>query len=334
MFRHIFFTTVLLFATVMATVADDMKVQLVANGDNANTYALIKEQGFGFECPDSSRSHSTIHFQHIQQTYDSVLGRNVFQFFIHATIDDDRGRSDITDRQRNEIKTYDKSPQSSIGFEGDSMVFEWMFRLPAGMLTTKKFSHIHQLKGIDNRQGTADVSLPLITLTCYSKGTRGQSLDIRYQNRMDSSSTSLESVDLAPFLGRWVKATECVRFGSEGSYSIKIVDVGNGKVLLNYVNGNLDMWRTDCAGMRPKWGIYRYIGENRSWENQLRDEELRFADFTIRKTSQSSSVYTPQLDRFSKTSVVYDLAGRPLGKLEDVTIPGLYIVEKKKVIIK
>ena len=33
------------------------------------------------------------------------------------------------------------------------------------------------------------------------------------------------------------------------------------------------MWRTDCTGLRPKWGIYRYLGENRSWQDRLRDEE-------------------------------------------------------------
>ena len=33
----------------------------------------------------------------------------------------------------------------------------------------------------------------------------------------------------------------------------------------------MDMWRTDCTGLRPKWGIYRYLGENRSWQDRLRD---------------------------------------------------------------
>ena len=45
----------------------------------------------------------------------------------------------------------------------------------------------------------------------------------------------------------------------------------------------MDMWRTDCIGLRPKWGIYRYLGEERSLQNQLRDEEIRFADFSIQK---------------------------------------------------
>ena len=45
----------------------------------------------------------------------------------------------------------------------------------------------------------------------------------------------------------------------------------------------MDMWRTGARGLRPKWGIYRYIGKNRELESSLRDEELRFADFEITK---------------------------------------------------
>lgn len=58
--------------------------------------------------------------------------------------------------------------------------------------------------------------------------------------------------------------------------------VKDGKVLLKLDPQKMDR-RTDCTGLRPKWGIYRYLGENRSWQDQLRDEEIRFADFSIKK---------------------------------------------------
>ena len=57
----------------------------------------------------------------------------------------------------------------------------------------------------------------------------------------------------------------------------------SGKTILEFSDDNLDMWRKGARGLRPKWGIYRYLGKNRELENQLRDEELRFADFEVIK---------------------------------------------------
>ena len=86
---------------------------LTADGNSAKTYDLIKRSGYNHEAPDSSREHKTEHFQHIQQVHDNQLNKYVFAFFIHAEIDDDRGLTNITDRQRNEIKTDNKSPNRS-----------------------------------------------------------------------------------------------------------------------------------------------------------------------------------------------------------------------------
>lgn len=139
-----------------------------------------------------------------------------------------------------------------------------------------------QLKGIDNASGTADVSSPLITLTAYSNSKSGQQLRVRYDKRGEST-TTIASADLADFLGNWVEVEEKARFGEDGSYEVTIMRVKDGKVLLKLDPQKMDMWRTDCTGLRPKWGIYRYLGENRSWQDQLRDEEIRFADFSIKK---------------------------------------------------
>lgn len=180
---------------------------LIADGNSAKTYDLIKRSGYNHEAPDSSREHKTEHFQHIQQVRDNQLNKYVFALFIHAAIDDDRGLPNITDRQRNEIKTDNKSPQSLVGQQGETMVFRWKFCLPAGFRTTTKFSHLHQLKGIDNASGTADVSSPLITLTAYSNSKGGQQLRVRYDKRGEST-TTIVSTDLADFLGNWVEVEE------------------------------------------------------------------------------------------------------------------------------
>ena len=55
------------------------------------------------------------------------------------------------------------------------------------------------------------------------------------------------------------------------------------KVLLSYQTDNIDIWRDGADAIRPKWGIYRYVGENGSMrtDGSLRDESLLFTDFTI-----------------------------------------------------
>ena len=124
----------------------------------------------------------------------------------------------------------------------------------------------------------------VITLTAYSNsGSKGgQQLRVRYDKR-GGSTTTLASTDLAGFLGNWVEVEEKACFGENGSYEVVITRIKDGKVLLEFSSEKMDMWRTDCTGLRPKWGIYRYLGEDRTWQDQLRDEEIRFADFSIKK---------------------------------------------------
>lgn len=257
---------------------------LVANGQTDDTYNLIKQQGYNYETPDRSRDHANAPFQHIQQAFDSKLGKPVFLFYIHATIDDDRGLPKINDRQRNEIKTDSKSPASMVAQQGETMTLKWKFQLPKDFKVSRKFTHIHQLKGLDNRDHTAEVGAPLITFTCYDKGNGRETLELRYDDRTNGQGqTTVAKAPLDEFRGEWVSVTETVTFGENGTYDVQISRVSDGKVLLKHHMDGVDLWRTACAGMRPKWGIYRYIGPNRSMQGDLRDEVLRFADFSINK---------------------------------------------------
>ena len=272
-----------LLALLLPALALAQDGRLVGDGNSAGTYRLIRQSGYNHECPDSSRQHATEHFQHIQQVNDEQLGKPVFVFYIHAGIDDDRGIKKTTDRQRNEIKTDGKSPKSMVAQEGETLVMKWKFKLPKGFKTTSKFSHIHQLKGLDNKQGTASVGAPLMTLTCYTQSNGKQVLRLRYDDRNANGTETLDKTPLDPFLDEWVEAEETATFGAKGKYAITLKRVRDGKVLFEYSNDSLDMWRTGSTGLRPKWGIYRYIGKNREWQSQLRDEEIRFADFRIEK---------------------------------------------------
>ena len=258
---------------------------LYADGNDEGTYDLILARGYNIEAPDNSGEHATAPFRHIRQHVDEKLGRPVFDFYIHIQNDDDRGKTNITDRQRNEIKTDGKSPASMVAQEGETLRISWKFRLPEGFKTTTKFCHIHQLKGIDNAEGTADVGMPLITFTCRSLSSGKQQFQVIYNGRTEDNTGNvfLNKAELADFLGEWVTVTETVKFAKDGSYQLAIYRMSDSKKLVSVEKTGIDLWRNGTTGLRPKWGIYRSFGENRSLASQLRDEVLNFADFYIEK---------------------------------------------------
>ncbi len=259
---------------------------LCADGKDADTYALIRNCGFNYETPDNSGAHAEAPFRHIRQVYDSELKKYVFDFYLHIENDDDRGKENVTDRQRNEIKTDGHSPESLVAKEGESLRMSWKFRLPEGMLTTTKFAHIHQIKGLDNKEGTADIGLPAITFTVRSTSKGGQQFQIIHvgPTSENTGNVYLAKADLADFIGEWVEVEESVKFAKKGSYSVKIRRISDGKTLVEIKNEPLNMWREGTPGMRPKWGLYRNFGSGGSLKPQMRDEILKFADFKIEKT--------------------------------------------------
>lgn len=260
------------------------KGTLIADGDDAGTYDLITRQGYAQEAPDQSGDHASAPWRHIRQSFNEEIQRWVFEFYIHVENDDDRGKSDVTDRQRNELKTGPHSPEYLVAREGETLEMRWKFRLPEGMKTTKKFCHVHQLKGTDNSEGTADVSLPLITFTPRSSDNK-QLFQVIFvpPSEQGSGNQYLAQVDLKEFLGEWVTVTERVTFAQNGSYDLTITRMSDDRVLVRVSDQGRNFWRTGAPSMRPKWGIYRNFGENGSIKNQLRDEVLLFADFEVIK---------------------------------------------------
>lgn len=219
--------------------------------------------------------------RHIRQEVDATLGRPVFLFDIHIGTDLNKGEN--VDRQRNEIKTDNSSPSSMVALEGQTLENTWLFKLPMGMQTTSEFTHVHQIKGIDNALGTADISKPNITFTCRTK-SGVQKFQVIYVAPSDEGSvlTYLAETDLADFLGEWVEVTESMVCSAPGgSYSVTIRRLRDSATLVDVTQGGLYMWRDGAVGMRPKWGIYRSFGELHSLAGELRDETLSFADFYV-----------------------------------------------------
>ena len=92
----------------------------------------------------------------------------------------------------------------------------------------------------------------------------------------------MAKVPLSNFLGEWVSVEERMTCSTSGSYSVTITRIRDGKTLVDLQKSPLCLWRSGTPGLRPKWGIYRWFGDNRSAASQLRDETLLFADFSVK----------------------------------------------------
>lgn len=243
--------------------------QTVLNANGAgNTYediTLVLAPGFDpVEEPDCG--HPAFG-RHIDEIFDADLNTNVFRFFMHVAEDDDRCIN--SDRQRNEIKTYDKSPDNLLGIAGETVEYKWKFKIDANFQVSPNFTHLHQLKSVG---GSLD-GMPMYTLT--ARKSSPDRLELRYAET--DTQVTLHQTDLAPFKGVWLEVTETIAYGTNGSYDITIKKVSDNSVLFTYSDSDIINWRAGADFVRPKWGIYRSLIN----EADLRDEELLYANFSI-----------------------------------------------------
>lgn len=256
-----------------------------------NTYELINSKlapgHNAVETPDCTHPGFG---RHIDEVFDADLNKYVFRFHIHTHEDDDRCIN--FDRQRTEIKTYDKSPDSLKAVLQEVVKYQWKFKLDSDFQPSSKFTHIHQIKAV----GGSESSMPLITLT--PRAGTPEKLQLRYA--FDFSQTTIQETDLAPFKGNWVEATETILYDEAGlgQYELLITKVAGGDTLFYYYNDAIRMWKTNADFLRPKWGIYRSLDDSTS----LRDEEVLFADFLIEELDSmvlSSTNYVLDKEIFS-----------------------------------
>lgn len=285
-------------------VVQDLHSQVILAADGpGETYELISSVltsgGDAVEVPDCGHQEFG---RHIDEVFDAELNAYVFRFFIHKTPDNDRCIH--FDRQRNEIKTYGKSPDNLLGTIDETVEYKWKFRLDAGFQASSGFTHLHQLKAV----GGPEEGMPLITLTAR-KGNPDQ-LELRYAE--STNQITLKKVDLTPFKGTWVEVVETVRFGEIGAYSITIKKVDDGTTLLEYTNHSIRTWKTDAEFLRPKWGIYRSLVDI----DNLRDEILFFSDFSIKEIDKATSIGQHGLN-------VPDITIFPNPASERITIQGI-----------
>jgi len=245
------------------------KTWLRADGRSDSTYSLLNSVlgGTAYEVPDCAHSG---YGPHITQRTDTELNRAVFAFHAHVSPDNDRCQS--FDRQRVEIKTYDPSPSGLKGYQGETVTLSWNFRLNSQFQASSKFCHIHQIKAKGG-----DDSQPIITITPRKRSGQ-QILEVIHVGR-DANTRVLKSDDLSKFAGKWVHAKEELTYGRNGKYSLVLTRTDNGQHLMTVTNDNIDLWRDGTEFVRPKWGIYRSLGE----ASALRDEHVYFDNFCLAK---------------------------------------------------
>lgn len=250
---------------------------LDADGDTVglDTYDLIRDFGGPrpIEAPDLYPiNHPGV--RHIYEDTDATIG-NHFVFIIHRDIDIDRDRVDITDRQRNEIKTYGGSEEAVKGFENETFIYRWKFRINAEMEVSTRFSHFFQLKAVGG-----DDSHPILTISGAERSGE-DGIEVRYSPLQ--ADTILQRQNWSMVTGEWLEAYCRVTFAESGDLRLIVTRMRDDEVIFNIDERGLDLWRGENAShfVRPKWGIYRSILD---WDNLRPDEEtVRFANFSIQE---------------------------------------------------
>ena len=251
---------------------------LDADGDQSglDTYDLIRAFGGNYvpgpiEAPDLYPiNHPDV--RHIYEDFDAEIG-NHFVFIIHRDIDIDRDRVENDDRQRNEIKIYGASEEAVKGYENETFIYRWKFRINPNMEVSTRFSHFFQLKAVGGED-----SHPILTISGAERSGE-DGIEVRYSPLQED--TILERQNWNLVTGEWLEAYCRVTFSESGGLRLIVTRMSDNAVIFNINETSLDLWRGEDAShfVRPKWGIYRSIYD---LENLRPDEEIvRFANFGV-----------------------------------------------------
>jgi hypothetical protein len=227
---------------------------------------------------------------HGEVDLEPMLGRHAFRFHIHIdpVIDGDRCSSSTVDRQRNEMKSItNNSTWAHVQGNWDEwQILEWKFKLPAGLQPTANFFHIHQLKAQDGPNNGA----PTITITPRASSSGGNKR-IQVIHSVDGANTDkgtiVDNVPLSEFEDEWVQVREEMHYTYNGHYAIKITRLRDRKVLIDFTDHNIDMWRIGSSYIRSKFGLYRSLAGGRLDRDPvgqsplLRNESIWITDFRV-----------------------------------------------------
>jgi len=131
-----------------------------------NTYELINSVfAPGNNAIESTECAHPDFGRHIAEIWDDELNQFVFEFYIHVKPDNDRCIN--FDRQRVEIKTYDKSPENLKGIPGETVTYKWKFRIPPGFKPW--FTNVND----KSNEGIMHKKLPFMSVQFHPEAAAG-----------------------------------------------------------------------------------------------------------------------------------------------------------------
>lgn len=270
-----------------------LESETIVSSDGVNSglsaYELI-ENAFAegsIEAPDFySSNHDDV--AHIFEDEDTIVGPH-FVFLAHRDEDYDRDGGP-SDRQRNEIKTYDKSREELKSYEGQTFQYTWKFKIDSELELSSRFSHFFQIKAKnyseDNSNGNDNQ--PIFTLSGAERSSTGNEMQVRYNSGYDingdsTSDVYMTRVNWSLITDEWLEVFVQITYAEQGKFDMTVTRMSDNTTIIDLSEDNIDTWRGVEAAdfVRPKWGIYRSILETESLRAE--EEQVRFADFTIRK---------------------------------------------------
>ena len=109
----------------------------------------------------------------------------------------------------------------------------------------------------------------------------------------------MDNVPLSDFEDEWVQVREEIHYTHDGYYSIKITRIRDGKVLIDFKDDHIDMWRIGSSYIRSKFGLYRSLAGgtlNKVPVGQsplLKNESLWITDFRVYEKNSNPNPGVP-----------------------------------------
>ena len=219
-------------------------------------------------------------FEHIEIVKDKEL-ESAFMFTLRRDIDGDRDKiwPQGKERQRNEIKGYQRSPEPMKAKVKETHHIKWYLKIDKSFQINKEFCHFFQLKAV----GSNNIDDPILTLSGVTERGKPQ-LQLQWWSLKESGRIFLTEWENSK--DKWL-ICECIsNYSKNGSihFSIRSMD---GEINLKKQLNNLETWRDGFEFVRPKWGIYRSLAKEKNKLNP--QDQIWMNNFSIRKWKTDES---------------------------------------------
>ena len=262
--KYFVYFTLPLLVQGKAEILSDIQLQADINS-SLNAIAQV-QKAFGKYSIETPEIFNGNHrdFEHIKLVKDSELG-SAFAFCIHRDEDGDRDKKwpKGKERQRNEIKGYQSSPETLKAKKSETHYIKWYLKIEKTFKITKAFCHFFQLKAV----GSHNVKDPILTLSGVIERGKPQ-LQLQWWSGDQSGRIFL--ADWEDCKDKWLICESLCHYAKDGSFKFSIRSV-DGVLNIKKVQ-KLETWRKGFSFVRPKWGIYRSIAgvkQNMNSEDQI-----------------------------------------------------------------